>query len=325
MCRTVDLKRVNGCNAPGRFSEGLDVSREAGSAAHTEEYAAIVSRRWTSALLDPGLIENDLRRNTDRTAEICFSDLDHCSARLVARSAGLVAGIHAAGEVFRLAGAVSYIPVVEDGSRLRHVPCAIAQISGNPRALLSARRTAMNLVARLSSIATTTAQFVDEVGEASPRIVATRKTTPGLGELEAYAVELGGGLVSPTWDPMVFWLKQTHHDLMGGVGLALTRLGPIYPPHQLHVECQSLGDVEVALCFHVDRIVLDKMSPSQLATAVRLVRRASHEHRIAVEATGDVTLSAIRAITEAGVDFISVGMLTKCPTIIDVAFEIVPP
>lgn len=286
------------------------------------EHVPIAARRWTGALLEPCLIENDLRRNVDRAAEICFSDVDHCGARLVARSAGLVAGIHAAGEVFRLAGASSYRPVVEDGARLRRVPRAIALISGNPRALLSARRTAINLVARLSSIATTTARFVEEVGGASPRIVATRKTALGFGELEAYAVELGGGVVSPTCNPMVIWLKQTHHDLMGGVGPALTRLGAINPPRELHVECQSLGDVETALRFRVDRIVLDKMSPGELTNAVALVRQASRERRIAVEATGDVTLSAIKAIAEAGVDFISAGALTKCSTFIDVAFEI---
>ena len=253
---------------------------EANCTAHSGECASIASRRWTSALLDLGVVENDLKRNTDRTAEICFSDVDHCSARLVIRNVGLVAGIHAAGEVFRLTGAASYTPVIEDGSPLTRVPCAVALISGNPRALLSARRTAMNLVARLSSIATTTARFVDKIGGVSPRIVATRKTTPGLGELEAYAVGLGGGLVSPTWDPMVFWVKQTHHDLMGGIGPALTRLGRM-TSHKLHVECQSVDDVETALCFHVDRIVLDKMSPSELTTAVRLVRRASREYRIA--------------------------------------------
>jgi len=239
-------------------------------------------------------------------------------AMVVARRAGVVAGVPLALEAFRqLNPKVTMRVDVEDGG---HVDAGtpIIFISGHARGMLSAERVALNFMQHLSGVATLTAQFVDAVRGTHARIVDTRKTTPGWRQLEKYAVRCGGGMNHRMDLASSVLIKDNHlAALDGNVQLAVQRAREVAPiGARVEVECDTIEQVEASLEAQADIILLDNMTPAQLAECVRLVA-----HRAIVEASGRVRLENVRTIAETGVDWISAGSLTHSPPALDLALD----
>jgi nicotinate-nucleotide pyrophosphorylase (carboxylating) len=197
---------------------------------------------------------------------------------------------------------------------------AIAGVTGAAASILAAERVALNFLGRLSGVATLTARYVRAVEGTGARILDTRKTTPGLRDLEKAAVRAGGGAShrSGLYDAIL--VKENHAALAGGVGQA-TRLALHRAPAgvAVEVECATLTEVEDAVAAGVPRILLDNMPPDELRRAVELVAGRSE-----LEASGGITLDTVRAVAETGVDFISVGALTHSAPALDVSLLLEP-
>lgn len=235
-------------------------------------------------------------------------------ARIEQREPGVLAGIDAAAQAFaRLDPGVRFERLALAGAWRE--PGPVATVVGNARAILAAERVALNLLGRLSGIATLTARFVRAVEGTGVRILDTRKTTPGLRRLEREAVRLGGGHNHRFALDDAILIKENHVALAGGVGEAVRRALAAAPDGVwVEVECRSLGEVEEALAAGAQRILLDNMDVEQLREAVALVAG-----RARLEASGGVTLANVRAIAETGVDDISVGALTHSAPALDVS------
>ncbi|NVN90630.1 MAG: carboxylating nicotinate-nucleotide diphosphorylase [Desulfuromonadales bacterium] len=236
-------------------------------------------------------------------------------ARLVAKEDFVLAGICVAERVFHyLNPGTTFTACSTDGSRVTK-GSVIATVQGDAADLLMGERVALNLLQRLSGIATVTACFVETVRGTKARIVDTRKTTPGLRELEKYAVRVGGGRNHRTglYDGVL--IKENHIAAAGGIAEAVSRTRA-YIPHTLkiEVETETLAQVEEALASGADVIMLDNMSLAEMRTAVALV-----SGRVPLEASGGVNLETVRAIAETGVDIISVGALTHSPRAMDIS------
>jgi len=239
-------------------------------------------------------------------------------AMVVARRAGVVSGVPLALEAFRqLNPKVTMRVDVEDGGHVE-AGTPIIFISGHARGMLSAERVALNFMQHLSGVATLTAQFVEAVRGTHARIVDTRKTTPGWRQLEKYAVRCGGGMNHRMDLASSVLIKDNHlAALDGNVQLAVQRAREVAPPGaRVEVECDTIEQVEASLEAQADIILLDNMTPAQLAECVRLVA-----HRAIVEASGRVRLENVRTIAETGVDWISAGSLTHSPPALDLALD----
>jgi nicotinate-nucleotide pyrophosphorylase (carboxylating) len=251
----------------------------------------------------------------DLTTEAVVPAGARCRAALLVEEPGVVCGVETAALVFRtLDPDVEVEQMVEDGMRVDG-PTAVAAIEGPARAILTGERTALNLLGRLCGVATLTARYVDLVAGTGATILDTRKTTPGLRALEKYAVRCGGGTNhrSGLYDAVL--LKENHLRMAGGIGAAVAALGD--PGVPVEVETETLEEVAEAAAAGVDRILLDNMSPAEVARAVDVVGG-----RVPLEASGGVTLETVRAYAEAGVDFISVGALTHSARSLAVSLEV---
>ncbi len=198
----------------------------------------------------------------------------------------------------------------------------VLAVEGRARALLSAERTALNFLARLSGVATQAARYVravEEIGGA--RILDTRKTTPGLRSLEKAAVRAGGAVNHRAGLYDAILIKENHATMAGGIGEAVARARAAAPELPLEVECRTLGEVSEALAAGAPRILLDNMTPSGLREAVGAVAG-----RAELEASGGVTLETVREIAATGVDFVSVGALTHSAPALDLSLilELMP-
>jgi nicotinate-nucleotide pyrophosphorylase (carboxylating) len=234
-------------------------------------------------------------------------------ASLLLKEEGVVCGLEVAEAVFReLDSEVRFEPLVHDGDIARG---EVARVTGNARALLTGERTALNLLGRLSGIATLTRQYADAIAGTGATILDTRKTTPGLRALEKLAVRAGGGANHRVGLYDAVLIKDNHLRLGGGIAASVRRARETGLP--VEVECESLDDVRQALEAGADTILLDNMTPPQLRDAVALIG-----DRPTTEASGGVTLETVRAIAETGVDFISVGALTHGAHSLDVSMEV---
>ncbi len=272
-------------------------------------------------LIEPvvrGALAEDLGRAGDLTAAL-IDPAARLEAVFSARKAGRVAGLACARlAVHALDPDGVFAVEVPDGAEVR-AGQAIARVQCNARALLSAERTALNLLGRLCGIATLTAAYVEAVAGTRALIVDTRKTTPGLRALEKYAVRCGGGVNHRFGLDDAILIKDNHVAACGGVGEALKRAraaaGHITP---IEVEVDSLDQLDEALPHRPDVIMLDNFSLDDLRTAVARAAGA-----VRLEASGGVTLQTVRAIAETGVDAISVGALTHSAPALDIGLDAV--
>ncbi len=237
-------------------------------------------------------------------------------ADLLVKEAGVVCGLHVAETTFRaLDPDIRFDALASDGDVVEP-PAVVARISGSERAILTGERVALNFLGRLSGIATLTHRYVDAVEGTGAAVLDTRKTTPGLRELEKYAVACGGGRNHRFGLDDAVLVKDNHLRAAGSVPAAveLVRAASALP---IEVECDTLEQVAEALAAGVDAILLDNMTHDQLRAAVALAKG-----RVRLEASGGVTLDTIRAVAETGVDEISVGALTHSARSLDVSLEL---
>jgi nicotinate-nucleotide pyrophosphorylase (carboxylating) len=248
----------------------------------------------------------------DATTDSLVGEATVCTARIVAKEAGVVCGLRAAAEIFEALGA-RLEPVAEDGDRVD--PGPIARVEGPARAVLTGERLALNLIGRLSGIATLTRRYVDAVEGPGATILDTRKTTPGLRDLEKEAVRCGGGTNHRRGLDDGVLIKDNHLRLVPSIAEAVRRARSVGLP--VEVEADTLDQVAEAVEAGADRVLLDNMTPDELRAAVALVAG-----RAETEASGGVTLDTVRAIAETGVDFVSVGALTHSARSLDVSLEV---
>ncbi|MBE7500337.1 MAG: carboxylating nicotinate-nucleotide diphosphorylase [Verrucomicrobiales bacterium] len=245
-------------------------------------------------------------------------------ARLVARESVVVAGLAFAVAAFRgLSSRVRIEPEVEDGARVGPGD-TLLRVSGPARALLTAERTALNFLQRLSGVATLTARYVAAVAGTRAQILDTRKTTPGWRRFEKYAVACGGGRNHRLGLHDLVLLKDNHLAALAAqrpnpVAAAVRRARRACRGLPIEVEADTLTQVRQAVAAGADLILLDNMSPARLREAVALVRG-----RAGTEASGGVNLETVRAIAATGVDFISVGALTHSAPAVDLALDFEP-
>jgi nicotinate-nucleotide pyrophosphorylase (carboxylating) len=254
----------------------------------------------------------------DPTTEGLFGPEATCVMSLFVKEPGVVCGLPVVAAVFAaLDPAVVVAPAVTDSDRVTSVPEEIARISGPTRAVLSGERTALNLFSRLSGIATLTARCVAELEGTGATLLDTRKTTPGLRELEKYAVRCGGGTNHRLNLGAAVLVKDNHRRLVGGIAEAVARLSKAAPHRRLEVEAETLEDVGDALDAGVNRILLDNMSLAELRQSVEMVGG-----RVETEASGGITLDNLREVGATGVDFVSLGALTHSARALDVSLEV---
>jgi nicotinate-nucleotide pyrophosphorylase (carboxylating) len=241
-------------------------------------------------------------------------------ADLVARADGVLAGLPVAATVFELADhRVEVLYKVAEGAR---VACGdvVATVAGPTRALLTAERTALNLLCRLSGVATHTRAWVDALAGTAARVLDTRKTTPGLRALEKYAVRAGGGANKRMGLYDVAMVKDNHARAAGGVALAFARVRAAYPDLPVQVEVSDVAEAEAAVAAGATFLLCDNMSPPALREVVAAVGG-----RAELEATGNLTLATAREYAGTGVDYLSVGALTHSSPVLDIAMDLTGP
>ena len=269
-----------------------------------------------SSLVRAGLEEDQAFNDVTTIATVLSSR--RARASLVARQAGCIAGVSLALEAFRMLDPkISMRVDAEDGTRLEKGDTVI-YMTGHARAMLSAERTALNFMQRLSGIATLTAKFVDAVKGTKAKILDTRKTTPGWRKLEKYAVRAGGGVNHRLDLARAVLIKDNHLKAVeGDVSVAVRRVRELAPPGaKIEDECDSLDQVRAAVAAGAEQVLVDNMPVDQIREAV-----ASARGHATVEASGGVSLDTVRAIAETGVDFISVGALTHSPPAMNLALD----
>lgn len=271
-------------------------------------------------LLDPILqrfLAEDLEHG-DITTDSIFGEDDQASAAFVARHEMVVAGMDTvARRVFALVDSrVRCSAAVPDGTRAQK-GAVLLRIAGPTRAMLKGERVALNLVQRISGIATRTATFVERVQDCKAVIVDTRKTTPGLRLLEKYAVRAGGGHNHRYSLSDGVLIKDNHIAACGSISEAVRRVRKVVP-HTINIEVETttLAEVEECLKLKVGLIMLDNMPPALMREAVALIAGQA-----LIEASGGVNLDNIRAIAECGVDLISIGGLTHSAPACDIGMD----
>ena len=283
-----------------------------------------------TVLLDPDWLKSEIRRylaedigSGDVTTARVVPQGASTRGWLVARQDCIVAGVDVARQVFaELDAALSFTPIIPDGQRAL-TGARIACIEGAAAPMLTGERVALNLMQRLSGIATLTRRYADAVAGTRARILDTRKTTPGLRPLEKYAVRAGGG-----WNHRIglydaILIKDNHVAIAGNAREALRRAkaGERMPTQ---IEVDNLTQLREVLELGVDAVLLDNMSPALVAEAVGMIRSHPQGSNCRIEASGGITLQNVLAYAEAGVDCISIGALTHSAPAVDIALDIEP-
>lgn len=253
----------------------------------------------------------------DVTSEATVPEGARGRARVVQKQPGVVYGLGVVAETMRQCGVEEVDNLVVEGQWREDVPAEALLASGPARALLAAERTALNFLGHLSGVATLTARFAEAVAGTGAAILDTRKTTPGLRELEKAAVLAGGGRNHRMGLHDAILIKENHIAMAGGLAKAVYSARSKFPELAVEVECRDLEEVAYALGTGADVLLLDNMDPEALRKAVALRdENAVGGKGPSLEASGGVTLETVRAIAETGVDFISVGALThSAPTL----------
>jgi len=261
-------------------------------------------------------LAEDLGRAGDVTAALIDADV-RLKAEFAARQPGRIAGLVCVRLALAALDPTARLEILVGDGQDAEPGRPIARVDANARALLSAERTALNLLGRLSGVATLTRAYVQAVAGTGAMIVDTRKTTPGLRALEKYAVRCGGGVNHRFGLDDAILIKDNHVAATGGVAEALTRAkaiaGHLTP---IEVEVDGLDQLEQALPFAPNVIMLDNFSLGDLVRAVAMTGG-----RVRLEASGGVTLDTVRAIAETGVDAISVGALTHSAPVLDIGLD----
>ena len=288
-----------------------------------------VTERLLAAGLDPGdteravraALDEDFRYGPDVTSAATAPPGARAVAGVVARQPGVLAGLPVAFAVLDAAGVPpdSGQALRNDGDRLVRGD-EVLRITAPLRGMLGAERTLLNFVTHLSGVATTTRRWVDAVAGTGCAVRDTRKTMPGLRQLEKYAVRCGGGTNHRMGLGDAALVKDNHVAAAGGVAAAIRAVREVAPGLPLEVECDTLDQVREALAEGAGLILLDNMDLAGLRAAVALARRYPAAQ---LEASGGLRLETARAVAETGVDFIAVGALTHSSPALDLGLDVV--
>ena len=292
------------------------------------------SRRLT-AILENALLED--KATSDATSYACIDPNQRAAATIIAKQDCILSGIGAIARILDvyavLDGAVTSHyevtthPEIFDGVRLREGQ-SVAVVRHNARVLLSCERVILNLLQRMSGIATFTRKFVDSVSGTGARILDTRKTAPGLRVIDKYAVRCGGGQNHRLDLSDGVLIKNNHIALAGGIAHALERAHRNRRGSQpIEIEVRNLDELEFALAHGAEAVLLDNMSAEEVKRAVERcaqLRTGNPGRLIPIECSGGIRLENVRAYAEAGVDFISVGLLTHSIHAVDMSMRVVP-
>jgi nicotinate-nucleotide pyrophosphorylase (carboxylating) len=285
-----------------------------------------LAARLRSAGLDPVAVEDlarsalaeDLAGGVDVTSQATVPADQESTGDFVTRAAGVVAGLPVAEAVLVVVtgGAVAFARPARDGDRVR---CGEVLLSatGRTRDLLTAERTALNLLGHLSGVATATRRWVDAVAGTSAAVRDTRKTTPGLRALEKYAVRAGGGVNHRMALSDIALVKDNHVVAAGGVAPAFAAVRAMWPGLPVEVEVDTLAELAQALDAGADLVLLDNMDTDLLREAVRATAG-----RARLEASGGLTLDNAAAVAATGVDYLAVGALTHSAPVLDIALDL---
>jgi len=287
------------------------------------------SRRLT-AILENALLED--RATSDATSYACIDPNQRAAATIIAKQDCILAGIGSVARILDVYAAldgavtshyeVTTHPEIFDGVRL-HKGQSIAVIRHNARVILSCERVILNFLQRMSGIATLTRKFVDAVSGTGARILDTRKTVPGLRVIDKYAVRCGGGQNHRLDLSDGVLIKNNHIALAGGIAPVLERAHRNRRGSQpIEIEVRTLAELEEALTYDAEAILLDNMLLEDVKKAVERCSRL--ERRLPLECSGGITLENVRAYAETGVDFISVGALTHSAVVADMSMRVMP-
>jgi nicotinate-nucleotide pyrophosphorylase (carboxylating) len=286
--------------------------------------------RRISAILENALLED--KATSDATSRACIDSQQRATATVLAKQDCILSGVGAVARILEIyeqldPNSIGHAEVIShgeifDGVRLRKGQ-VIAVVRHNARVLLSCERVILNVLQRLSGIATFTRKFVDAVHGTPTRILDTRKTAPGLRVLDKYAVRCGGGHNHRLDLSDGILIKNNHITLAGGAAAALQRAirnrrGEL----PIVIEVRNLSELDEALSNGAERLLLDNMSVENVRAA--LIKIKEQPRAIPVEVSGGIQLDNVRAYAETGVDYISVGALTHSPQAVDLSMRIVP-
>ncbi len=251
-----------------------------------------------------GWLLEDIGRGDRTTQGLLSLDGTAGEAKWIAKAPGIIAGLPVAARVFKLLDEkMSFTALISEGEKCEPGQ-VVAQMQGALAALLMGERVALNLVMRLSGIATLTHLYIEKISDLPAQLVDTRKTTPGLRLLEKYATAVGGAVNHRMGLDDAVMIKDNHIVAGGGISQAVTSIRKQIPyPLTIEIETENLEQVQEALQNKVDIIMLDNMPTEMMRQAVKLIRE--QDHRVKIEASGNVTLESIRAVAETGVDYIS--------------------
>lgn len=253
----------------------------------------------------------------DVTTEATIPAEQRAVGDLVARADGVVAGLDVAAVVYdQVGGGVELTAAVADGTAVDR-GTVLATVSGPVRSLLIAERTVLNLLSRMSGVATHTSRWAGALAGTKAMVLDTRKTTPGLRALEKYAVRAGGGTNKRMGLYDVAMIKDNHKLAAGSVAEAYRRIKAAFPDVTIQVEVTTLAEAIEAVEVGADFLLCDNMTPQQLVEVVEAVG-----DRVELEATGGLTLEVAAEYAKTGVDYLSVGALTHSSPIMDIAFDL---
>jgi nicotinate-nucleotide pyrophosphorylase (carboxylating) len=235
------------------------------------------------------------------------------------RSVGVLAGVHVAAAVFDLVGGPAVDVLVHEADGATTEPgLPVLTVTGPTRSLLTAERTALNLVCHLSGVASLTRRWADAIEGTGAAVRDTRKTTPGLRALEKYAVRCGGGVNHRMALGDAALVKDNHVAAAGGIAAAVEAVRATAPAIPLEVECDTLDQVREAIAAGVQLVLLDNFSTADTRTAVDLVRGTE----VRLEASGGLSLDRAREVAATGVDYLAVGALTHSAPVLDLGFDL---
>ncbi|MEI6811773.1 MAG: carboxylating nicotinate-nucleotide diphosphorylase [Actinomycetes bacterium] len=261
-------------------------------------------------------IAEDLGGGEDVTSLATVDESERATAEFRSRKNGVVAGVNVAKETLEILGITDVEILISDGQKVRAGE-VLLRARGNTRSLLLAERTALNFLGHLSGIATLTHLWVDAVAGSTTQIRDTRKTTPGLRELEKYAVRMGGGVNHRLTLGESALIKDNHIEAAGGVAAAFFRVRSMYPTLEVEVEVDTLDQLREIVPLAPDLILLDNMSVKDCASAVSIVNGA-----IKLEASGGLTLENAKSYASTGVDYLAVGALTHSAPVLDIGLDL---
>ena len=264
-------------------------------------------------------IEEDVESG-DITTNALVPDSTQAVAELTAKAEGVVSGLEIAKLVFeKFDDHIKWTPLVSEGDQVSKGD-KIARVEGSYRALLTGERTVLNILQRMSGIATATSLYVKELAGTKTQLLDTRKTAPGMRILDKMAVKAGGGTNHRMGLYDMALIKDNHIKIAGGITNAVAQVREsAFPGMKIEVEVTNLDETREAIEAGADIIMLDNMSTAQMAEAVRLIN-----NRAATEASGNMSISRLSEVASTGVDFISVGALTHTVTALDISMNIVP-